>query len=60
MSAVGLGDFINAFPLGLTLQNPGDFGACIFLAIIFVPLLMVSHILIIAKLLQKAPTRAHA
>jgi hypothetical protein len=60
MSVVGLGDFINAFPAGLTLQAPGDFGACIFVALVVVPPLIVDHILIIAKLLQKEPGGARA
>jgi hypothetical protein len=57
-NVVGLADLINAFPAGLKLVAPGDFGAVIFIVLIFVPILLVSHFMIIAKLLRKAPARA--
>jgi hypothetical protein len=60
MTVVGMGDLLSAFPTGLLLQAAGDFGAVIFVALAFVPLLMVSHILIIIKLLQRSPANARS
>ena len=57
-SIVGIADFTLAFPLALRLANPGDFGACIYIPMIVVPPLMVSHYLIIVKLRQEAKDRA--
>jgi hypothetical protein len=47
---VGVLDFINAFARGTTLVTPGDFGATYFIPMMIVPPLMVTHLLIIARL----------
>lgn len=57
-NVVGLADLINAFPVGLKLLSPGDFGAVIFIVVVFVPILLVSHFMMIAKLLRKVPQSA--
>jgi hypothetical protein len=59
-NVVGLADLINAFPVGLKLLSPGDFGAVIYIVLVFVPVLLVSHFMMIGKLLRKAPQSARA
>jgi hypothetical protein len=57
-SVVGVVDFINAFARGLTFAAPGDFGATYYIPMVIVPPLMVSHFLIIARLLTGAANPA--
>ena len=52
-SLVGIVDFTNAFVRGLTLLEPGDFGSTYFIPMVIVPPLIISHVLIIARLLRK-------
>jgi hypothetical protein len=59
-SVVGVVDFLNAFARGLTFAAPGDFGATYYIPMVIVPPLMVSHFLIIARLLVGGANPARA
>ncbi len=45
-------DLLNAYYMGVKIQNPGLFGAGIYIPALYVPLLLVSHVLIFIILLR--------
>ncbi|MET4067816.1 hypothetical protein ABID58_002611 [Bradyrhizobium sp. S3.2.6] len=49
-------DLLNAYYMGATkIQNPGLFGAGIYIPALYVPLLLVSHVLVFMILLRSGP-----
>ncbi|WP_407166766.1 hypothetical protein [Bradyrhizobium sp. ORS 111] len=48
-------DLLNAYYMGVKLGDPGQFGAGIYIPALYVPLLLVSHVLIFMILLKPGP-----